>query len=80
MDGLTAFPLAWPSGRPRSRGRDGAMLIPAGSVGSELTAATSRDLRRRLGAGETISDGVEYRGRTPSGGPRHAALAGIPEP
>lgn len=55
------------------------MLIPAGSVGSGLTAATSRGLRRRLDAGETISVEVEYRGRTPSGGLRHAALAGIPE-
>ncbi|GBD47141.1 hypothetical protein [Methylopila sp. Yamaguchi] len=42
-------------------------------------AATSRDLRRRLDGGETISVGVEYRGRTPSGGLRHAALAEIPE-
>jgi len=55
--------------------RDGAKLVP---VGSGLTA-TSRDLRRRRDAGETISVEVEYRGRTPSGGLRHAALAGIPE-
>lgn len=59
--------------------RDGRKLFPVGSVGSGLTAVTSRDLRRRLDAGEAISVQVEYRGRTPSGGLRHAALAGIPE-
>jgi bifunctional non-homologous end joining protein LigD len=59
--------------------RKGSKLVPAGSVGSGLTAATSRDLRRRLDANETVTVEVEYRGRTPSGGLRHPALKGIPE-
>jgi bifunctional non-homologous end joining protein LigD len=59
--------------------RQGPKMVACGSVGSGLTAVTSRDLRRRLDAGETVTVEVEYRGRTPSGGLRHAALKGIPE-
>ncbi len=51
----------------------------AGSVGSGLTATSSRALRRRLDAGERVIVEVEYRGRTPSGGLRHPALKGVPE-
>ncbi len=57
----------------------GRTLIPVGSVGSGLTAAMSRDLRQRLDAGEPVTVAVEFRGRTPSGGLRHAALTGVPE-
>jgi bifunctional non-homologous end joining protein LigD len=59
--------------------RQGPKMVACGSVGSGLTAVTSRDLRRRLDAGESVTVEVEYRGRTPSGGLRHAALKGIPE-
>jgi bifunctional non-homologous end joining protein LigD len=57
----------------------GRKLLPAGSVGSGLTAALSRDLRRRLDSGERVTVEVEFRGRTPSGGLRHPALKGVPE-
>ncbi|HVI28891.1 ATP-dependent DNA ligase [Hansschlegelia sp.] len=53
--------------------------VPAGSVGSGLTAASSRDFRRRLDAGELVMVQVEFRGRTPSGGLRHPSLKGVPE-
>ena len=55
---------------------DGA---PVGSVGSGLTAASSRAFRRRLDAGERVTVKVEFRGRTPSSGLRHPALKGVPE-
>jgi bifunctional non-homologous end joining protein LigD len=54
--------------------QQGGKLSPAGSVGSGLTAATSRELRRRLDIGERVLVEVEHRGRTPSGGLRHPAL------
>jgi len=57
----------------------GKVLTPAGSVGSGLTMALSRQLRQRIDAGERVTVEVEYRGRTPSGGLRHPALKGVPE-
>lgn len=59
--------------------QSGEKLVPAGAVGSGLTMALSRDLRRRLDAGEHVTIDVEYRGKTPSGGLRHPALKGVPE-
>jgi hypothetical protein len=55
----------------------GLKLLPAAPVGSGLTATPSRELRRRLDAGERVTSRSSF-GRTPSGGLRHPALKGVP--
>lgn len=49
-------------------------LAPAGSVGSGLTAESSRLIRKLIDAGGRVVVQVEHRGRTPSGGLRHPVL------
>jgi hypothetical protein len=51
--------------------------VPAGSVGLDLTALTSRKIRRAMDAGGGVVAEVEFRGQTPSGGLRHPAIKGF---
>lgn len=51
-------------------------LVPAGWVGSGISAEASRELRRALDAGRYVVATVEYRGWTPSGELRHPVFKG----
>lgn len=57
--------------------RKGRKLQPAGSVGSGLTAASSREIRAALDAGRKVFVEVEHRGTTPSGDVRHGAIKSV---